>query len=778
MKIFQRQTQPPIGKPQPARKPKPDGENRSGLMALFAVLLVVSALSGLRFDRPMKVFVAGEIATQDVTADQDLLVEDVESTHSKREQVAQAQPPVFDLSAVAAEHLERELAELFSLMNATDEKSADELTMQLEDRLNAEVRSFTLSIWRSEEFQNIVLGPVLPWLKDYLAKGVSAEKRALLTYKNGIVLRDLASGREQLVTGLTEVKDKTDLFADLEVLLQRDLKAPLRIRKALESLLAPILSPSLTLNQETTQARKREVMAAVEPVYYQIKKGEIIVRQGGRVGPDQQIKMQALYTQRPSYFDLATSSGVLIIGTLLVLGMYLAYWHTFSRVNSDRDGSMLALVLLLFTLGAKILAVLRGPLADALVFVHIPPELFAFLMPVAGAMGVLALFFSYIVCFFACLLLAFACTAMVGGGLDLFTYYFLGGLFYTFFIKRSQSRSEMLATIFPLLGANLLTFAGVGLIHYHSLAALGEGLAAAALNAALSLLTVFGFSPIVEMLFGYTSRFRLMELMNLEQPLLQELMVNAPGTYHHALVVSNMVEAAARAIGANALLAKVAALYHDIGKLKNPNYFIENQFGGANKHDKLTPSMSALILTSHVKKGSELAREHKLGPELSDLIQQHHGTTLISFFYNKAQEQAEAKGDGEIREEDYRYPGPKPQTKEAGLILLADVIEASSRTLIDPTPSRIKGHIQKHIRTIFNEGQLDESELTLKDLHLVSDAFQRILTGIFHQRIEYPEQKLDEAKLAGLKSAKPAETEAKPKPARPEPLAGSLKVVK
>jgi|GEM_PF-2004009 len=474
MKIFQRQTQPPIGKPQPARKPKPDGENRSGLMALFAVLLVVSALSGLRFDRPMKVFVAGEIATQDVTADQDLLVEDVESTHSKREQVAQAQPPVFDLSAVAAEHLERELAELFSLMNATDEKSADELTMQLEDRLNAEVRSFTLSIWRSEEFQNIVLGPVLPWLKDYLAKGVSAEKRALLTYKNGIVLRDLASGREQLVTGLTEVKDKTDLFADLEVLLQRDLKAPLRIRKALESLLAPILSPSLTLNQETTQARKREVMAAVEPVYYQIKKGEIIVRQGGRVGPDQQIKMQALYTQRPSYFDLATSSGVLIIGTLLVLGMYLAYWHTFSRVNSDRDGSMLALVLLLFTLGAKILAVLRGPLADALVFVHIPPELFAFLMPVAGAMGVLALFFSYIVCFFACLLLAFACTAMVGGGLDLFTYYFLGGLFYTFFIKRSQSRSEMLATIFPLLGANLLTFAGVGLIHYHSLAVPGR----------------------------------------------------------------------------------------------------------------------------------------------------------------------------------------------------------------------------------------------------------------------------------------------------------------
>jgi hypothetical protein len=237
-------------------------------------------------------------------------------------------------------------------------------------------------------------------------------------------------------------------------------------------------------------------------------------------------------------------------------------------------------------------------------------------------------------------------------------------------------------------------------------------------------------------LFGFTSRFRLMELMNLEQPLLQDLMVQAPGTYHHSLILSNMAEAGARAIGANALLAKVAALYHDIGKLKAPHYFIENQYGRNNPHDRLAPSMSALILISHIKKGAEMAREHRLGAEIESIIRQHHGNTLISFFYHKARDRGDAKE--EVREQEYRYPGPRPQTREAGLLLLADAVEASARTLADPTPSRIQGHVESIFRKIFAEGQLDECDLTLKDLHLLSRAYSRILTGVFHRRIIYP----------------------------------------
>ena len=264
-------------------------------------------------------------------------------------------------------------------------------------------------------------------------------------------------------------------------------------------------------------------------------------------------------------------------------------------------------------------------------------------------------------------------------------------------------------------------------------------------------MVLFAVSPIIEMAFRYTTRFRLMELMNLEQPLLQELMVSIPGTYHHSLVVANMVEAGAKAVGANSLLCKVAALYHDVGKLAYPDYFIENQFNGPNRHDKLAPTMSALILGSHVKKGTELAAQHHVGDEIEDIIRQHHGTGLIRFFYNKAKELGENP-----RIEDYCYPGPRPQTREAAIVMLADAVEASSRTLSDPTPARIKNHIDTIIKGIFADGQLDESELTFKDLHKLAESFGRILTGLFHQRIAYPDV-----------SKKSAEAE-RPAPARGE----------
>ena len=203
----------------------------------------------------------------------------------------------------------------------------------------------------------------------------------------------------------------------------------------------------------------------------------------------------------------------------------------------------------------------------------------------------------------------------------------------------------------------------------------------------------------------------------------------------------------------------MAALYHDVGKLSYPEYFIENQFGGPNKHDKLAPSMSALILLSHVKKGTELAERYKLGQEITDIIRQHHGTRLVRFFYQKALNLGEKP-----RESDYSYPGPRPQTKEAAILMLADSVEASSRTLTDPTPARIKSHIDTIIKGIFSEGQLDESELTFKDLHFLSENFQRILTGIFHQRIAYPE-----AKIKDVTQADKSRTEAKPCDGKTQP---------
>ena len=207
------------------------------------------------------------------------------------------------------------------------------------------------------------------------------------------------------------------------------------------------------------------------------------------------------------------------------------------------------------------------------------------------------------------------------------------------------------------------------------------------------------------------------------------------------MIVGNLAEAAAEEIGANPLLARVGAYYHDIGKMKKPQYFIENADPKENKHEKLTPFMSALILISHIKEGVELVEKYKIGDEIIDIIKQHHGTSLIKYFYNKALELKKKGLKEDIDEKDFRYPGPKPQTKEAGIVMLADIVEASSRTLQHPTPARIKGLVKNLVDSVYNDGQLDECELTLKDLTKIKETFTKILLGIFHQRIEYPDDK-------------------------------------
>jgi putative nucleotidyltransferase with HDIG domain len=247
-------------------------------------------------------------------------------------------------------------------------------------------------------------------------------------------------------------------------------------------------------------------------------------------------------------------------------------------------------------------------------------------------------------------------------------------------------------------------------------------------------LVTAGITPLMEIAFDYTTDIKLLELANLDRPILRKLMIEAPGTYHHSVIVGSMVEVAASEIGANPLLAKVCGYYHDIGKIKKPLYFIENQSNGKNKHDKLAPSMSGLILIAHVKDGVEIAKENKLGHAIVETIRQHHGTSLISFFYDKAKQ---LKGEDAVNIDNYRYPGPRPQTREAGLVMLADVVEAASRTLENPTPSRIQGHVQNLINKMFSDGQLDECELTLKDLHNIAKSFNKILNGIHHHRIEY-----------------------------------------
>ena len=241
--------------------------------------------------------------------------------------------------------------------------------------------------------------------------------------------------------------------------------------------------------------------------------------------------------------------------------------------------------------------------------------------------------------------------------------------------------------------------------------------------------------PAVEKLFKIATPLSLIELLDIDHPLMKKLSLEAPGTYHHSMIVSSLAESAAEVVGVNPLLAKVASYYHDIGKIRMPEYFVENQTGCISKHEKLNPHLSSMIIISHVKDGVELANEFGLPEIIKDVIQQHHGTALVTYFYQKALKESETPPS----EQDYRYPGPKPQTKLAATVMLADAIEASARTLDDPTPARISNLIDKIIKNIFLDGQLDECEITLKDLTEIKKRFEYVLTGIFHRRIPYPE---------------------------------------
>lgn len=258
---------------------------------------------------------------------------------------------------------------------------------------------------------------------------------------------------------------------------------------------------------------------------------------------------------------------------------------------------------------------------------------------------------------------------------------------------------------------------------------------AAALAGLTSAVLVYGLLPLVETVFRFTTPMRLMELANLNHPALKELILKAPGSYHHSMMVGQLVEAACEAVGADALLGRVGSYFHDIGKTKTPHYFAENQHG-SNPHDKLKPSMSALVIKAHVKDGVELARSHKLPEEIIDFIREHHGTSLIQYFYRKAQDEAEG---AEVREADYRYPGPKPRSRETAICMLADGVEAASRALPDPSHSHLKGLVQKMINKAFIDGQLDECDLTLRDLHVIAQAFLLRLTAFYHHRPEYPD---------------------------------------
>jgi putative nucleotidyltransferase with HDIG domain len=283
-------------------------------------------------------------------------------------------------------------------------------------------------------------------------------------------------------------------------------------------------------------------------------------------------------------------------------------------------------------------------------------------------------------------------------------------------------------------------------------------------NSLITSVIVLGVLPLFEYLFRTVTNISLLELADFNQPLLQRMIMEAPGTYHHSLMVGNLSDAACRAVGANALLARIGAYYHDIGKIEKAEYFSENQTLQDSKHDHLSADMSKMVIMHHVREGVELAKKYKLNPRLIDFVQQHHGTALVYYFYRRALEAPQE--DRQVREEPFRYPGPKPSSKETAIVLLADSVEAATRALKDPEPAKIEQMVHKVVNNKFIDGQLDECDLTLKDLEKICEVFIHILSGIYHSRVSYPETTLksDSRKKPAKKSPSQPERDTESNP--------------
>ena len=485
-----------------------------------------------------------------------------------------------------------------------------------------------------------------------------------------------------------------------------------------------LITPNLVLDRERLTRLSEQARQQVAPVIY--RSGDPILEKNQIVTKEKFQMLRALrLVAGGNNIPLAFLSMVLFVLVLIVLAV--GYLYRFRR-ETLRQERLLYLVALTMTIAAILGKFLALNTASNLVY----------LAPVTFASILWVLLLDPQVALMLTVLLSMLMGVVTGFQLSMTIYTLIGGCTAVFVLYQRRQRSDLMRSGLFIAVANVFSVL---------LLALLSGvfppiwrIAFAAVNGFSAAVVAIGLLPFLENLFGLTSAIRLLELANPNQPLLRQLLIEAPGTYHHSIMVGNLAEAAADVVGADALLVRVGAYYHDVGKSKRPYFFVENQIAQDNPHEKLTPTLSTLIITAHVKEGVELARQAGLPEAIVDILEQHHGTDLVRYFYARAAENAQS----DLAETDFRYDGPRPQTKEAALVMLADSVEAAVRAMVKPTPAKIEALTARILKERLDDGQFDECDLTLRDLEQIKTAFLKVLGGIFHTRIEYPESVLRE----------------------------------
>ena len=515
------------------------------------------------------------------------------------------------------------------------------------------------------------------------------------------------------------------------------------------------IQPNMLIDEEITEANRQKARDAVE--METCVKGEVIVRRGEIVTLAEYTMLSSLGLLKEDSLDLTLLAGIALI-VLLLFGCATLYLDRFSTRKLDTRTILLLCLISVVVTGL------------CLAF----SCLNAYMMPVSLGLMLIALLYDQRVAVYFNIALGFLASLLMNSGGGLFTVTMFSVIMMSMvsapivlavFSRSTQRTSLLLAGV--LVGvSNFVCTMSVGLINSAELKSVLTNALWAMSNGIISAILCIGLQPLMEALFNLATGSKLIELSNPNQPLLRRLLLEAPGTYHHSIIVANLAEAAASAVGGNALLARVGAYYHDVGKLKRPIYFKENQMGD-NPHDRTDPRVSAAILTAHPRDGAAMAQKARVPEPVLEIIRQHHGDGVVLWFYDKA---VKLYGAENVDINAFRYEGPRPRSKEAACVMLADTIEAAARSLPDPSPEKIDDLIHKLVRNKLNDGQLDESELTFGDLEKICSAFSTVLTGVFHERIEYPDVKLPpRVEKKPEQEAAPAEEAPRPAEEAPKP---------
>ena len=725
-------------------------------VGLGLALVVTSLLVRFEF-QSIPDYQIGDIADRTIEAPRDFTIEDRDATLQRQEEIRSTVPVIFDLDLQVNRRTTAELRGAFtearrllteeglnpSGSNRLSRAARDRLLPALQEFLPRFAQGDILEICLRHSFSPSLENQMLVLIQEAMKPpGVVLSRDTLLRHQNrGMILRNAVTGQDELLNDWMAIRDLSQA-RDLLRQNQYQLTAVSgEEKKQIITFLDGWIVPNVSYNERASMELEQLVIQEVDPVLIRIKKGRTLVRAGDEVEARARVLLEQLRTLQQPRRRLGEFVGIFLIVSFFLFTIWQYFLVYQSEQKKKRNRYLLVALILCGTLlVTKIFIAMGDVIVGSLRIEQLQdPSNFYFLAPVAlGAILTILLVGAQVAILYS---LSFAVfVGLLTGDTVMFVYSLTGSLAAIYLLDQYRERAAIIKGGVFVSAVNILVVLALQLyssdtgfqsVPFAARAAFGllSGLFAAMLASL--------FLPILESVFGITTDIKLLELSSLNAPILRRLAVEAPGTYHHSIIVGTLAEAGAEAIGANSLLVRVGAYYHDIGKLKTPEYYIENQIYISNKHENLSPSMSSLILASHVKDGLALADEINLVPEVRDLIPQHHGTRLMKYFYEKARDAADGK-DRKVDENDFRYPGPTPQRKEAAILMLADQVEAAARTLQEPNPSQIRGLIRRLIQVNIQERQFDECDITMKDLDKILRAFERVITGMHHHRIEYP----------------------------------------